>query len=222
MFVGHFAIALGAKRTVPDISLGALVAATFLIDLLWPVTLIAGLETVRIDPGNTAFTALAFEHYPITHSLLMSALWALLAGGVAYGLKRNLRLAVVIATLTMSHWVLDFITHAPDLPVAFGDTKVGLGLWNSIPATIAIEGGIYALALWMYLRQTRAKDSIGTWAFASLACVSFVIWISQPWSPPPPNASAVAYVGLAMLALPIWAHWADKHRSPASENEIRK
>lgn len=37
-------------------------AALLLLDLIWPLLLLAGLERVEIDPGNTAFTALAFVY----------------------------------------------------------------------------------------------------------------------------------------------------------------
>ena len=79
MFVGHLAVALGAKRAAPRVPLAVLVAAAFALDLLWPLMLLAGIESVRIDPGNTAFTPLAFDHYPWSHSLatvLGGASWA--------------------------------------------------------------------------------------------------------------------------------------------------
>src|SRR5688500_398942 len=118
MFIGHFAAAMAAKRVAPGVSLGWLVAAAQLPDLLWPVLLLAGVERARIAPGDPAFTPLAFDHYPWSHSLLMVALWgALLAGlhrwrrgGVAGG-------SIVLAALVVSHWVLDWVTHRPDLPL---------------------------------------------------------------------------------------------------------
>ena len=63
MFVGHIGVALAAKRVAPRTSLGTLFAAAVLLDLVWPILLLAGVEVVRIDPGNTAFTPLEFVHY---------------------------------------------------------------------------------------------------------------------------------------------------------------
>jgi hypothetical protein len=40
-----------------------------------------------------------------------------------------------------------------------------------------------------------------------------LIWASGPFAPPPPSASAIAIVGLAMLLFPLWAHWIDRHRT---------
>jgi hypothetical protein len=91
---------------------------------------------------------------------------------------------------------------------------VGLGLWNSIAATIVVEGTLLALGLWLYLRASAARDQIGRLALAALVAVTSLIWLSQPWSPPPPSAAAVAWGGLILWLIPIWAGWVDAHRRP--------
>ena len=74
MFLGHFALAFAAKRSARNVSLPVLFAAAQLADLLWPLFLLAGIELVRIDPGNTAFTPLDFVSYPYSHSLFVKLL----------------------------------------------------------------------------------------------------------------------------------------------------
>ena len=78
MFIGHIAVALGAKKVAPKASLGTLLISAQFLDLLWPVLLILGIEHVRIEPGNTAMTPLDFYDYPISHSLLTSVGWSIL------------------------------------------------------------------------------------------------------------------------------------------------
>ena len=117
MFVGHLAVALGAKSVEPRVPLAALVAASFGLDLLWPVLVFAGVEVVRVAPGITAFTPLDFVSYPWSHSLAMTVLWGVLAGAIAYLVLKNVRAAVIIGAVVVSHWVLDFVTHRPDLPL---------------------------------------------------------------------------------------------------------
>src|SRR5712671_4244163 len=132
MFIGHYAVGFAAKRAAPNASLGPLMAAPVLLDLLWPIFLLLGWEHVRIDPGNTAFTPLAFDSYPISHSLLMAVVWAVVF--VLLTRRVSTRQASLwIALAVVSHWVLDWITHGPDLPLLprLGP-KVGLGLWNSV------------------------------------------------------------------------------------------
>ena len=118
MFIGHFAVGLASKRAAPRASLGALVAAPFALDLLWPIFLVLGWERVRIDPGNTAFTPLAFDHYPWSHSLALAIVWALVFGAAYWALTRYAVGGMVVGTGVVSHWICDWITHRPDLPIS--------------------------------------------------------------------------------------------------------
>ena len=78
MFIGHFAVALGAKKVAPAVSLGTMFLAAQLADLLWPTFVLLGIERVEIAPGATAVTPLDFVSYPYSHSLLALALWSTL------------------------------------------------------------------------------------------------------------------------------------------------
>lgn len=218
MFVGHLAVALAAKRTSPRTPLSWLVGASFGLDLLWPVLLLAGAEIVRVDPGNTAFTPLDFESYPWSHSLLMVAAWAILAGALAWRRLGASGGGVLVGVVLVSHWLLDVVSHRPDLPFWPGGPEVGLGLWNSIPATLLLEGALFVIGVELYRRGTVARDAAGRWALAGLVALTGVIWISGPWSPPPPGAQAIASVGLAMWLFPPWAGWIDRHRSPRRDD----
>jgi membrane-bound metal-dependent hydrolase YbcI (DUF457 family) len=213
MFVGHLAVAFGTKAAAPRVPLAGLVAASFGLDLLWPLLLLLGVEQVRVEPGNTAFTPLAFDHYPWTHSLAMALVWGALAG-LATGRWLRSRVAGLVVGLTVvSHWVLDFVTHKPDLPLWPGGPMFGLGLWHSIPATFAVEGALFAGAMAFYLRKSNSRDRTGHWALWGLVAFACAIWIGGPWSPPPPSSSAIATVGLALWAFPIWARWIERHRA---------
>lgn len=218
MFVGHLAVALAAKRASPRTPLSALVAGAFGLDLIWPLLLLAGLERVRIDPGHTAFTPLAFDHYPWSHSLSMSVVWGVVAGRLAVGVFKHAGAGALIGLVVVSHWVLDFIVHVPDLPLWPGGPEVGLGLWNSIPGTLSIEGAIFASAVAAYVHGTRPRGRAGTWSLWALIGLTTVIWISGPWSPPPPSERAIARVGLAMWLFPLWAMWIDRTRNTASRS----
>ena len=117
MFLGHFGLAFAAKRLAPRTGLGTLGAASQWVDLVWPVLVLAGVEQVRIAPGDTAYTPLAFIHYPWTHSLLMSVAWAVAAGLLYRAATGERRGALVVGLLVASHWFLDWTTHRPDLPL---------------------------------------------------------------------------------------------------------
>lgn len=212
MFVGHLAVALGVKRASPRTPLAALVAAAFGLDLLWPILLLIGIERVRIDLGHTAFTPLSFDHYPWSHSLSMAVVWAVAVGRLAATVLKRAVAGLLIGLALVSHWLLDYVTHAADLPLWPGGPEVGLGLWNSIPGTLLVEGALFVAAVALYLRGTRPRRIAGKWSLWSLIGLTTLIWISGPWSPPPPNERAIALVGLTMWLFPAWGSWIDRTR----------
>ncbi|HEX6322821.1 MAG TPA: metal-dependent hydrolase [Vicinamibacterales bacterium] len=212
MFVGHFAVALGAKRAAPRVPLGLLVGAAIGLDLLWPLLLLTGVESARIDPGNTAFTPLAFDSYPWSHSLVMALVWGALLALVAFPRLKSAASAALVAAVVVSHWVLDYVTHRPDMPLWPGGPKEGLALWNSIPGTFIVEGLLFAGAISLYTAAFPARDRTGTWAFWAVIAFMTLMWATSPWSPPPPGMRAVAVVGVAMWLFPLWGAWVDRHR----------
>jgi membrane-bound metal-dependent hydrolase YbcI (DUF457 family) len=212
MFIGHFGIAFGAKRAAPAVSLGALFAACQWADLLWPTLVLLGIEQVRIAPGTTTVTPLDFVSYPYSHSLEALVLWAAAAGAVYWWIRRS-SAAVVIALVVLSHWVLDWITHRPDMPLTMsGPTRVGLGLWNSVPGTIVAEGLIFVAGVVLYARTTRARDRIGSIGCWILVTLLIVIYVANLAGPPPPSAQAVAWSAEALWLLVAWGYWVDRHR----------
>jgi membrane-bound metal-dependent hydrolase YbcI (DUF457 family) len=213
MFIGHHAAALAAKKYAPEVSLGTLLAATMWLDLLWPLMLLLGVEHVRINPGNTAFTPLDFHHYPYTHSLLVVAAWAA-AGALLYRIRGSSRGALIVFAGILSHWALDFVTHRPDLPLWPGGPKTGLGLWNSVPGTVVLESALFAGGLALYLRATKPRDRTGSIALWALVVFLVLIYVANIFSPPPPDASAIAWVALAAWLFVPWGAWIDRHRQP--------
>lgn len=213
MFVGHLAVALGAKRAAPRVPLAALVTAAFALDLIWPVMLLLGVESVRIDPGATAFTPLDFEHYPWSHSLLLVLGWSVLGGTLARSRLKTVQSGVVVGVLVASHWALDLIVHRPDLPAWPGGPLFGLGLWHSVPGTFLVEGLMLVAGVELYRRGAPARDAMGWWSLGSLVAFVAAIWIAGPFSPPPPSATAIAVVGLSLWLFPFWAAWIERHRA---------
>ncbi|HEX6588931.1 MAG TPA: metal-dependent hydrolase [Longimicrobiales bacterium] len=215
MFLGHYGVALAAKGTEAGrrTSLGTLVFGAQLLDLLWPILLLAGVERARIVPRLMAASALDFEHYPWSHSLLMTLVWAALAGVVYYAMRRRSRAAWLLGGLVLSHWLLDLPFHRPDLPLYPGsDAYFGGGLWNSVAATLAIEGLLFATGVAVYARTTRARDRIGSWGlWAGVALL--VVFYAASFAGTPPDTTALAIGGLTLWLLVPWAAWIDRHRA---------
>jgi hypothetical protein len=216
MFIGHFAVGFAGKRAVPAVSLGTLFLACQLADLVWPTLVLAGVERFEIQPGITRVTPLNFVHYPYSHSLVALIVWGA-ALGVAYKLLRRSTWTapLVLGAVVLSHWVLDVASHRPDMPVTLsGPERLGFGLWNSLPATLAVELILFGIGVAVYQRATAPKDRIGTWAFAGLVAFLLIIEIANLLGPPPPNVAAVAWSAQAVWLLVAWGYWIDRHRAP--------
>ena len=211
MFLGHFALAMAAKRVAPKASLGMLVLSAQFADCLWPVLLLLGIERVRIVPGITRVTPLDFVSYPISHSLLMQLVWGSLLGAIYFFWRRDFRSTVVVVALLPTHWLLDYFSHRPDMPLYPGGPKVGLGMWNSLTLTLLVEFGLFAVGTVVYLKATRSKGgwSLGFWSFALFLAVMYP---ASLFGPPPSSVRVLAFSALALWLTIPWAAWGDRQR----------
>ena len=220
MFLAHYGVALAAKRVAPQTSLGTTVFAAQFLDLLWPLLLLVGLESVRVVPGLMAASSLDFVHYPISHSLLMAVFWAAVAGGVYYAVRRNRPGGIVVAVLVASHWLLDAPMHRPDLLLWPGsDIRVGGGIWNSLAATLALEFAIFGGGILVYVRRTHAAGRIGSIGLWSMLMLLVVFYLGSLFAPPPADPRSLAVGGLGLWLFVPWAAWVDRRRS-ASRGRI--
>ena len=213
MFIGHFGVALAAKKLAPRTSLGTLVMAAQFVDLLWPIFLLLGVERVIVAPGTTAVTPLDFISYPLSHSLLADIGWASLFAGIYKMVKQDTRGAVCLWFVVISHWLLDALSHQPDLPLYPGSSiYIGLGLWNSRLWTILVESLIFIVGARLYARATHPRDRTGALAFRSFIALLFFVYLLNILGPPPPSEKAVAFSALGMWLFVVWAYWLDRHR----------
>jgi len=217
MFIGHFALGLAAKKLEPRVSLATTFLAAQLADTMWPVLLLTGAERVTIAPGDTVVTPLRFDSYPWSHSLLTLVIWGAVLAGAHLAARRRLRAALLLWSLVVSHWVLDFITHRPDMPLTpWTSQKLGLGLWNSPPATVIVEGLLFVTGIRMALQATRARDRVGRWGLFGFLAFLVVAYVGNLAGPPPPSVAAIGWLSIAapVVLLPFIA-WVDRHREPA-------
>jgi hypothetical protein len=215
MFLGHFALAFGAKHVAPAVSLGTLFLACQFADLLWPTLVVLGLEVVEVDPGNTLVTPLNFVSYPYSHSLVMLLGWSALFA-LAYFLVRGRQVVAMatLAALVFSHYILDVITHRPDLPITIGgEARLGLGLWNYPGTTLAVESALFIIGAAFYTSVTRARDGVGRIGLWALIVTLVAIYFAALYGPPPPSSQAVAIAGHLTWLFVLWAYWVDRHRA---------
>ena len=220
MFIGHFAVSFAAKKAAPKVSLAILFLATQFVDFLWPFFLLMNVEKVAIVPGHTEANALEFLYYPYTHSLLMGIVWGAVAGAIYWLVKKDGRGAMVIGICVLSHWFLDLIVHTVDLPLAFGDYKMGFGLWNSVIMTMTVETILFIIGVYIYATFTKPKNKVGKWAFWGLVAFLILFNVSNTFSPPPASIIMLATSLVILMAVIIGlAYWVDRNREVAKSND---
>ena len=213
MFIGHYAVALAAKRVAPRTSLGTLFVAVQLADMLWPIFLLLGWEHAHFEAGPNPFLVLWLDSIPISHSLLTLIAWGALFAGLYHWRTGYARGALVVALAVVSHWGLDLATHRPDMPLYPGGPKLGLGLWNSVAGTVIIEVLMFAAGTWIYLRTTRARDAAGRYGLGALLALLGLSYGGSLLGGAPPSMRAIEIGGIIFGWLFVaWAGWGDKHR----------
>jgi len=141
----------------------------------------------------------------------MVAVWAALFALSYLVFRRYSRGAWILFAAVLSHWVLDSISHRHSL-LPGSHAYVGLSLWNSLPATLVVEGGFWSVAMIVYLRSTRANGLSGNYGFWPVVVVLTFIWITNIKSgPPPPNAVIGSLIFFSLLV--AWAYWMNRARS---------
>jgi hypothetical protein len=198
MFLGHFATGLLASRAEPRLPLGTAFLAAQIPDVLWPFLLLSGIERVEIAPGDTAVTPLRFAHYPWSHSLLMTLFWGAVAAFLYRALGRARRASLLLFPLVAGHWVLDFVSHRSDMPLFPSGPFVGLGLWNSVAATVVTEGLLFMVAVVWF-----AKHGAGL-SFWTLITLLTILYAANLLGPPPPTVTVIAIAQIALVPLLWW------------------
>jgi len=215
MFLGHFAVGIALKKTEPKVPLGIWLAAAQFLDILWPIFLLLGVEKIAVVPGITVVTPLDLQVLDWSHSLAMATLWALAFGAVLYWRMKSAKAFVFSALAVLSHWLLDYVTHRADMPLAPHSARYGLELWNSMAGTLVTELSMFAVALFIY-RHDAKPTAKHAWLhlilFMSFLTVMYFAAIFGP--PPPNNQMAIAIASLALIPLVIpWANWVDRKLS---------
>ena len=213
MFAGHVGAALAIGRAETRVNVGAFIFAALFLDFVLWLFVLLGWESVTI-PANFANTHQSEFVFPYSHGLLASMVWSALAGVATFlwypRLKQaKMRAAVLVAAAVFSHWLLDALVHAPELPIAGpSSTKVGLGLWHAMPVALAIEAFIAVAGLCFFVSGTSLSRAKKLWlSVLSLLILAFTV-VGMIVAPPPPSAVAMAASSLVTItvvcALACW------------------
>jgi hypothetical protein len=217
MFVGHYGPSFAGAAFKRSIPLWILFVAVQLLDVVWSVFVLLGVEKVRIVPGITRTNPLDLYYMPYTHSLVAVLGWTL-AAGVAYWRFRKVdgwQGAAVVSAAVFSHWVLDLVVHRPDLPLYGDSSKVGLGLWNFPITALALELVLLFGGMYFYLRTTEAIATVGRYGMVIFGLLMACVQVVAFFGPPPSSDHAAAATALALYAtFAVIAYWLERKRLP--------
>lgn len=213
MFIGHWSAALIAATHPKSPRLPILFVAAQFTDWLFFGFVLLGVERMRIAPGFSQVSSLDLYDMPWTHSLVGTLVWSM-AFGVGVWLWMRQRVAALIAAaVVFSHWLLDLLVHMPDLTIAGGAEKFGLGLWDHAAIEMPLEIGITLGALWLYVRAS------GGWRASALVLALVLLglqainWFGSKPTEVGAGITLLGWLGYAVATLAAW--WADRRRLAA-------
>lgn len=215
MFVGHYSVSIAARTAQPSIPLWVWVVAAQLLDIVWSLFVIAGLERVRAAPHVTE--GLAFVHYPWSHSLAAAFVW----GGLTTQVARRVfgaapRAATLLGFVVVSHWLFDLVVHRPDLEIAPGvGPELGLGLWDHPGPELLLEVVLFLAAGALLLRSWRAEGR-RLWPLAAFLVFAAAAFVAMRQAPPPTDIEPgmLGIAGLLLYGLFTLLAWLVERLSP--------
>jgi hypothetical protein len=210
MFVGHYGVSFAVKRMTPRTSLGMLFLAVQLLDVLFAIFVLVGVEKLRIVPGFTQYNAYDLYYMPYTHGLVGALGWSALTWLLVRG-SGGQAAALWMAAAVFSHFVLDVPMHTPDMPILGSDSpKIGLSLWQHRELALAAELVTLGAGIWFW----RRAPNLTRWSrgrFVSFAMFLFALTLATPFLPPPADATQFAWQALfGYVALAAVAGWLDR------------
>lgn len=211
MFVGHYSAAFVAAAHPKAPRLGTLFVAAQLIDFGFFGLLLTGAEKMRLTPGITTMNNMDLYDMPWTHSLLGATGWALGFGVIVWLWLRSREAGFITGLVVLSHWLLDLFVHRPDLTLAGGSPKFGLGLWNYPVIEMPLEIGLLFASAWLFARATKGK----AWPLGVLLAVLLGLQAFNWFAPQPTEVDASqSILGLFAYSLAaVFAWWVARGRT---------
>lgn len=174
MLIGHYGPAFIIKAIDKRVPLWGLFIAVQVPDIIWGILILLGVEKANINPSLTS-NPLDLSYMPYSHGLLSCIVYSLLIVAILLLFKTKKQIAWWMGLAVFSHWLLDFLSHRPDLPV-YGDTmKIGLGLWNYPTLAVIVEVGIFVVgAIWYAIAVGGFKRwaAVLFWLFVVVAVIA--------------------------------------------------
>lgn len=179
MYAGHFAVGLAMKAKQPAAPTWALLFGTGLLDVLFGILVMLGIERVTMIPHIGQGFSLDFIDW--SHSFLMSVVWSLVYGALFW--RRGRAVALLLAFAVFSHFLLDLPMHERDLALwPNAAIHLGLDIWGRFPiGWWWLELAVIAAGCAYYVAGARSHKTFGGHALWACAVVVVLHALNSPW-----------------------------------------
>src|SRR5262249_42040574 len=182
------------------------------LDLMWALAIASGLEQAHIGTETGSAIPIVLDSVPYTHSLVAAVVWGAIVSALWWLWRRDRSAALVLGALVASHWLLDYASHLPDLPVLPSGPLYWLGLWRSRAWSLTVEIGMLWIGLAIYARDTTARDRIGAVGLVLVLLVLTILGAGAFFSPAPPSVTPLVLGNFVLLVPLLLIGWVDSHR----------
>ena len=221
MFIGHYGASFVAKKLAPKLSLGVYFVAAQVLDVLFSIFVLLGIEKMRLVPGFTETNNYDLYYMPYTHSLVGAVLWGLVSTAIVYAVVRRAPEAIAFGGVVISHFLFDIPVHTPDLPLLGNDsTKIGFGLWRHWYEATALELLFIGVGLAIYSQQMKPlmdRDEKRRTQVTAFSAVLVLLTIATPFLPQP--ISGASFAGQALFGYAVLAFVAARVDRPLSKSK---
>jgi hypothetical protein len=94
------------------------------------------------------------------------------------------------------------------------DVKIGLGLWNSIVASVLLELSILLIGGWIYFRSSiSGADPVGKYGMSIFMIVLVIFTILTPFQSFPDILAVAAMGGFLIVLFALAAFWLDSKKN---------
>jgi hypothetical protein len=221
VFIGHYGASFVAKKLAPKLSLGVYFVAAQVLDVLFSIFVLLGIEKMRLVPGFTETNNYDLYYMPYTHSLVGAVLWGFVSAAIVFAVVKCAPEAIAFGGVVISHFLFDIPVHTPDLPLLGNDsTKIGFGLWRHWYEATALELLFIGIGLAIYWRQMKPvmdRDAKKRTQITAFSAVLVLLTIATPFLPQP--TSGASFAGQALFGYAVLAFVAARVDGPLSKTK---
>jgi len=170
--INHAATALIINKKWPGVPIIPVLLAVQLIELMWVVFNLTGLEAATTEPQVRALNDIHLAYMPYSHSIATTVILAFTVWLVFAKCFKKPTWGLALAVAVSSHIVLDLATHVHDIALSPGieSPKFGSGLYGVPLLALAVET-IYGVWCWWVFHGSKAL--LATIVVFNLGALSF-------------------------------------------------